>query len=448
MRKLSIPSQLIILVFTVVLVSMLTFTLTSIIYIREVTQNQYLERLDAAAKNIYYSNVSSTSYEIEEGNNTYYEAFPIYFYKYYPNSVARKSKNYGSCTLLDTELEILIAECQATVSANPEFVYGQAGSKRFSSGVFYYSYVTNDVNASYTIVITDDIYVSTVVKKMVLQVAVMFFLVIIIAIFVIYMWSNTLTRRIKKIQNHVQDLPKSKYTQQYRDQGEDELGELSRSIEDLRREVMNSEKTKREMLQNISHDFKTPIAIIKSYAEAMQDGMADDNAPEIIINQANSLTKKVSYLLQYNSLEYLTKDRPFEDINMNSVINEVVSSFKFQLKEMDLNIELQLDDDVYFKGYRENWYTVVSNIMDNAKRYAKSTIKIILKKDRLRIYNDGEPIDVKFTDSKFKPYEKGSKGQFGLGMSIVKKTVNFFEMELTAVNEESGGVSFIIEKFD
>ena len=46
----------------------------------------------------------------------------------------------------------------------------------------------------------------------------------------------------------------------------------------------------------------------------------------------------------------------------------------------------------------------------------------------------------------FKPYEKGSKGQFGLGMSIVQKTVNFFNMSLSVKNEEPIGVSFIIEK--
>ncbi len=78
-----------------------------------------------------------------------------------------------------------------------------------------------------------------------------------------------------------------------------------------------------------------------------------------------------------------------------------------------------MEEDVYFQGYRENLYTVIDNILDNAKRYAKTKIKIILRKDRLRIYNDGEAIDEQFLNSIFKPYEKGSKGEFGLGMSIV-----------------------------
>ena len=87
--------------------------------------------------------------------------------------------------------------------------------------------------------------------------------------------------------------------------------------------------------------------------------------------------------------------------------------------------------------------TRYNNIIDNAKRYAKTKIKIVLRKDRLRIYNDGEHIDEKFLDNIFKPYEKGSKGEFGLGMSIVKKTVDFFGLDLKVVNEPVG-VSFII----
>ena len=62
------------------------------------------------------------------------------------------------------------------------------------------------------------------------------------------------------------------------------------------------------------------------------------------------------------------------------------------------------------------------------------------------IYNDGEAIDEQFLNSVFRPYEKGSKGQFGLGMSIVKKTIDFFGMNLSVRNEEGGGVSFIINK--
>ena len=210
----------------------------------------------------------------------------------------------------------------------------------------------------------------------------------------------------------------------------------------MRIEIGQNEKTKQEMLQNLSHDFKTPIAVIKSYAEAQIDGMVDEESSKIIANQADLLKNKVNRLLQYNSWEYLSKDKEFEAVNMKELINEVVQNYRYQT---NLDFELDLDDEVYFQGYRENLYTVVDNSVDNAKRYAKTKIKIVLKKNRLRIYNDGDHIDEQFLNSIFKPYEKGSKGEFGLGMSIVKKTIDFFGLDLKVVNEEVG-VSFIISK--
>ena len=126
---------------------------------------------------------------------------------------------------------------------------------------------------------------------------------------------------------------------------------------------------------------------------------------------------------------------------MDELINDVVIKYKHQ---SNINFNLDLEK-VIFKGYYENWDIVLSNIIENALRYAKTEIKIVLRPDRIRIYNDGEHIDAKFIGNAFKPYEKGSKGQFGLGMSIVQKTVNFFDYKLSVQNEEPVGVSFIIE---
>ena len=228
------------------------------------------------------------------------------------------------------------------------------------------------------------------------------------------------------------------------DDGDNKVATLSRSVEHMRKEISTNEKTKQEMLQNLSHDFKTPIAVIKTYAEAMVDGVEDVNsATAKIIEQADILRNKVNKLLQYNSLEYLSKDREFDDVVMNEIVNDLVKNYKYQIADIDF--ELDLDDNITFKGYRENWYTVVDNIIDNAKRYAKTKIKIVLKEGYLRIYNDGEHISDDFINNSFKPYEKGSKGQFGLGMSIAQKTIYFFGMKLVVKNEEVG-VSFIIEE--
>lgn len=307
----------------------------------------------------------------------------------------------------------------------------------------YYFFDTRDEN-SFRLVLTDTSYTNARIQDTVLVNSSIFLGVMLLTICVLFFWSNGLAKRLKKIQNHILLLPSSKYENEYIDDGLDEVATLSRSVEHMRKEISANEKTKQEMLQNLSHDFKTPIAVIKTYAEAMVDGVEDVNsATAKIIEQADILKNKVNKLLQYNSLEYLSKDKEFEDIVMNEIINDLVKNYKYQVS--DLNFELDLDENISFKGYRENWYTVIDNIIDNAKRYAKTTIKIVLKEGYLRIYNDGEHISDDFINNSFKPYEKGSKGQFGLGMSIAQKTIYFFGMKLVVKNEDVG-VSFIIEE--
>ena len=292
------------------------------------------------------------------------------------------------------------------------------------------------------VIMTNSLYVNNLSRSVSFQLITAFVIIICLATVCIVVWSNQFTRRLHHLQGHILELPKNGYNVSYQDEALDEVGELSRAVETMRIEIQESERQKQEMLQNMSHDFKTPIAVIKSYAEAQQDGMADESSSKIIIAQAEILKNKVNRLLQYNSLEYLEKNREFEDVDMKEVVEEVVMGYKFQT---ELSIELDLTEDIFFKGYRENYFTVVDNIIDNARRYAKSKIKIVLKKDRLRIYNDGEHIDEQFIKHSFKPYEKGSKGEFGLGMSIVQKTVDFFGMQLIVKNEPIG-VSFIITK--
>ena len=132
---------------------------------------------------------------------------------------------------------------------------------------------------------TNSNYVTNRTKVMSSRMMLLFAIISSVAILTIGFWGNTLISRIKKLQEHIDSMPKNEYAKAYNDDGFDELSELSKSIEVMRREINQSEIAKKEMLQNISHDFKTPIAVIKSYAEAQLDGMADEDASKIIIAQ-------------------------------------------------------------------------------------------------------------------------------------------------------------------
>ena len=433
MKKFNISSQLLILFFSILLLTSCIFMIVT-----------YASLYNSAEQQVYTRLQFASPMENKERNFNDMEIFTISKMNPYSDEVdyTLMGENITKEDFLEHYNKVILEEKKKRV--------GQLGPNFIINGYFtnsegeriYYSFKEN-YNNTFIFTFTTAEFVNSFVKNIFFRVFSCFLIILVLAVASVYVWSSSITRRLKNIQNHIIDLPKNKYEKAYVDNYYDEIGELSRSVEQMRVEIGQNEKTKQEMLQNLSHDFKTPIAVIKSYAEALQDGMAGDEAISIIIEQSELLKKKVCRLLQYNSLEYLTKDKPFEDVNMTELIRQTVQNYKFQT---DLKFDLDLEENVIFKGYLENWNTVVDNIIDNAKRYAKTTIKIVLRENRLRIYNDGEPIDEQFLNSVFKPYEKGSKGQFGLGMSIVKKTVDFFGMYMSVRNEEYGGVSFIIEK--
>ncbi len=257
---------------------------------------------------------------------------------------------------------------------------------------------------------------------------------------ILALWSREMTKRVKNLSDEVSTLGSLGYEKEINVVGGDEISELAMRVEEMRLEILSNERTKQEMFQNLSHDFKTPIAVIRSYAEALEDGIVTTKAATTIIEQTKKLQKKVERLLEYNKLEYIDSDAKLEKVNMRSVVRRVLDDYKILLQSFQVVVSL---DNSKFIGLKDNYHTVVANIIDNATRYAKSKIIIRLKDEELSFYNDGEPIEEKYLTNLFKPYENGTKGQFGLGMSIVQKTVNRFGYQLVVKNVE-GGVLFRI----
>ena len=441
MKKLSISSQIITLFLLVLLVASILFSLITFTTVYSVAENEVYSRLSTYSSMINNDFGPRNREEMPGG----FPDMEIAYYVKRDGAEYQVSSDLYTKYITETELSSLIDNIKNTRDRNnPGFITFRAqGSIDTKYGKMYYVCQIKDNFQNYTIMFTGTGYMMGLISNLSLRLILVFLVLVIVSIIVMYFWNIRFARRIKRLQDHIINLPKNKYEESYVDDSSDEIGKLSLSLESMRIEIGQNEKTKQEMLQNLSHDFKTPIAVIKSYAEAIQDGVESKDKLNIIIEQADILKNKVNRLLQYNSLEYLDNSKEFEDVDMNDVINEVVVTYKHQTT---LEINVDSTEEVVFKGYRENWTTVVSNIIDNATRYAKTKIDIILRENRLRIYNDGEHIDEQFVNNVFKPYEKGSKGEFGLGMSIVQKTVNFFGMSLSVKNEEPTGVSFIIEK--
>lgn len=335
--------------------------------------------------------------------------------------------------LTTTEIEQIIQEAK-----NVSFNEYNHGSFRHGSQDVYYAYTATKLD-TIVIAICSDSYLNSSIMDLIVLVSLLYVSIFLIAIVIILLWIHHLVRRLNRLCTFVTEMPEEDYKKSYIDDGDDELYTLSNEVEKMRQTILNDEAQKQAMLQNVSHDLKTPIAVIRSYVEAIEDGVEDINSTKIIIEQCDKLERKVKAFIEFNRLEYLN-----EEVKNPIVIKEIIEAIVLSLKHLvDVEIKCDLDESVFYGRY-ENYYTVCENIIENAVRYANKVIDIKLKDNVLTIYNDGKHIDEKFITEGFKPYEKGSEGKFGLGMSIVCRTLDIFNMKLEVKNEEVG-VTFTIK---
>lgn len=312
----------------------------------------------------------------------------------------------------------------------------------------YYSVVRIDANMtlmSFTrsedLEVFKDSLVSSVINITVMVVG-FFFIILMI-------WVAGLIHPLNQIRNYIEKVKMGITPPELTINREDEIGELADALVAMRYELQKQEQTKEDMIHNISHDLKTPIATIKSYGESIKDGIYPydtlEKSVDVIIENAERLEKKVHNLLYLNRVEYLiSQDSEGARTSMKDVIETVILNIKVIKPDIEIITNLP-DEEVFFDGLEEPWRVTVENILENALRYAKSKIEITLQNQELSIFNDGPCIAEDRLKVLFKPYEKGQGGNFGLGLSIVAKVVHSNHYKVSGENT-SDGVIFRITK--
>lgn len=262
----------------------------------------------------------------------------------------------------------------------------------------------------------------------------------------ILIWVSSLIKNLRKVETYIKDISVGKETELVIRRN-DEVASVADGLVKMKKALDQQNKIQEEMIHNISHDLKTPIALINTYAQSVKDGIYPygdkDKSLDVIIENADRLDSKVRSLLYLNRLDYLSSETTDQETNMTSCIELVVNQLK--VMHSDIEIKTDLKENIIFNGAEEHWRICIENILDNAYRFVQKTIRIKLKEDYLEIHNDGEQIDEELIGKLFKPYKIGNKGQFGLGLSIVHKTVTMYGYKVDAVNK-NGGVAFIIQK--
>ena len=316
---------------------------------------------------------------------------------------------------------------------------------KFIRGKNVYYYNTSKTEDMTKIAITGSSYINSMRKEILKIILVVVGITFIIISLLVLVWSNSLVNRIKKLKDKVDNINNDNYDHKMIYDYDDELYTLEVAIENMRIYLKEQEAYKNQMYQNISHDFKTPITVMKSYIEAMEDGIeTKEKTINILKEQLNKLEVKVHSLLYLNKLNYLKEEK--EKLNDSCDVSKVIlaSVDKFSPSRNDVKFSLDIDKkNTIFRGSYEMWEAIIDNILNNFMRYAKTSIKITVKNNKIILYNDGPNIDKDVLNNIFTPYEKGVRGVFGLGLSIVKKTLGLLNYDINISNVKNG-VKFII----
>jgi len=212
--------------------------------------------------------------------------------------------------------------------------------------------------------------------------------------------------------------------------------ELSKDIE----RKTHIDEMRREFLSHVSHELKTPIALIQGYAEGLMDNMCDDEESrnfytEVIIDEATKMNTMVKRLLTLNEIEFGGVKLNIECFELVGFIKEIISAKSILLNESQAQIVFEEDTPLYVWADEYMIEEVVTNYLTNAIHYVKPNgiIKIYFEKYngvvRVNVYNQGDNIPEQDINKVFDKFYKADKartreyGGNGIGLSIVAATM-------------------------
>ena len=312
------------------------------------------------------------------------------------------------------------------------------GKFNIDSNTYYYT--KNDKVIS----ITDDSYIKNLEDNLIRIILPLVSITIFIITLVLVIWNNHIVNKITKIQEKVNNLNNNNYTHSYNFTINDELNSLINSVEYMRCEINTKEEYKNDMYQSLSHELKTPITVISSYVEAANDKIITyEDAVKTIGDEIKTLSDDVNKILELNKINYL-KDtmESYEIIDITELLNEVITKYKIQRPDVNFLLDIKKINKV--RGTYDTWRIVIDNLLSNFIRYADKNIKITFKRNKMMFYNDGEAIPDNLIRDVFTKYKMGIKGNFGLGLSIVKNSLELYGYKIKVENKDNG-VLFTIE---
>lgn len=274
---------------------------------------------------------------------------------------------------------------------------------------------------------------------------------IIIALTLIYVIIHQLTKPINDVCYYSNMIGKGKFVDIPINDRFTEIYQLTSQMNDMSKQLSKMNKAQKDLIQNISHEFRTPLTAIASYAEGMKLGVFKDieKASSIIMDESQRINILVEQILTLSRIENVNYTYDMEDLILNNCLLDYVQSLQaIAIKEnkcLDLKMVTQ---DIIVKGNDMLLSQVIYNTITNCLRYAVSKVTIsLIENDTLAeivIRDDGCGFADEDLPHIFDRFYKGKKGKFGLGLAIAKSSAELMGGKIKAKNSENGA-TFVIK---
>ncbi len=231
----------------------------------------------------------------------------------------------------------------------------------------------------------------------------------------------------------------------------DELEEASRSINIMAKSLKEKDALQKSFIANVSHDFKTPISVIRGYGEVIRDGLAEENIVTYgnnIVSEADRLNHMVMELLQLSKLREGSIKLNFATFSLSDTFTRSVEAFMLKAKERGIILELHCDN-CNIIGDEDYISRVIYNLLENALKFTpeggtiKASLEVKSQSATLSICNEGSVIEADLLPHIWERYYKGStSGGIGLGLAICKEILVQHGFLYGVQSDEATGTCF------
>lgn len=299
--------------------------------------------------------------------------------------------------------------------------------------------------------------VSIIREQLIYITIILFELAFIITMFI----SKRLSKPIVEITRTAKKFGSGDYSVEFNARGYKEIEELSAVLENAKNEIQKVSDLRNDLIANISHDLRTPLTMVKAYAEMIRD-LSGDNPQkrgehvQIIIDEADRLSNLVNNILELSKLESGNMELELSEFSVHDKIHDVLSRYTLLVENDGYDISFIEDEDRIICADVEKLDQVLYNFINNAVNYSGSDKRIRIKQInkpnavRIEIIDNGKGISKELLPLIFDRYYRDEKYKrdvigTGLGLSICKEILKKHGFAFGVQSEEGKGSTFWFE---